>query len=73
MFNYYKKEFKELNKKFGFLRFITIEYICGLDGVDPYEMAAALSEEGIKILYDDSSISKEKNEKKERRVNKLIS
>lgn len=72
MFDYYKKEFEEIKKRFGFLRFITIEYICGLDGVDPYEMAAALSAEGIKILYDDSSITKEENEKKERKVKKLI-
>lgn len=72
MFNFYKKDLEKLNEKNNFLRFNVIEYICSFPKIDPYKMAATLSGEGIKIIYDDSSISKAENQKKERKVKKMI-
>ena len=72
MFNFYKKELVKLSKYNNSVRFICIEYLCSFPKIDPYKMAAVLSAEGIKIVYDDSSISKAENEKKERKVKKMI-
>lgn len=72
IFNFYKKDLEKLNEKNNFLRFNVIEYVCSFPKIDPYKMAAALSGEGIKIIYDDSSISKAENQKKERKVKKMI-
>lgn len=71
MFNYYKKELEKLGKKNNSVRFICVEYLCHFPGIDPYKMAAALSADGIKIIYDDSTISAEENKKKERKVKKM--
>ena len=72
MFNTYKRDLEKLNEKNNFLRFNVIEYVCNFPKINPYEMAATLSGEGIKIIYDDSSISKAENQKKERKVKKMI-
>ena len=71
MFNFYKKDLEKLSKDNNSVRFICIEYLCGFPKIDPYKMAAVLSAEGIKIIYDDSSISSAENEKKERKVKKM--
>lgn len=67
IFNSTKKELI----KGGFTRFIVIEYVCGFSKIDPYIMASALIKEGVKIVFDDSTISGEDNKKKERKVFKL--
>lgn len=54
------------------IRFCVIEYICSYPGLDPYAMAAEISREGVKILYDDSSITWKENKAKERKVKKLL-
>lgn len=54
------------------LRFCVIEYLCSFPGLDPYAMAAEILREGVKILYDDSSITKEENKAKERKVKELL-
>lgn len=54
------------------IRFICIEYLCGFPKINPYVMAASIKKDGITILYDDSSISKEENRRKEKQVNKLL-
>lgn len=72
MFNFYKKDLGELSRKNNFLRFNVIEYVCRFPGIDPYKMAATLSAEGVKIVFDDSSISAAENKKKERKVKKSI-
>lgn len=72
IFNYYKKDLEKLNERNNFLRFNVIEYVCSFSRIDPYKMAAVLSAEGKKIVYDDSSISKAENQKKERKVKKMI-
>lgn len=70
IFNTYKNRIEnELGEK---VRFICIEYLCRFPKIDPYKMAATLTAEGVKILYDDSSISREENKKKERKVRKMI-
>lgn len=54
------------------IRFITIEYFCSFTEINPYEMAVSLIQSGYTILYDDSSINKLENGKKEKRVNKIL-
>ncbi len=54
------------------LRFIVIEYLCGFSKIDPFVMAASIAKDGIKILFDDSSIIKSVNRLKERKVEKLL-
>ena len=54
------------------LRFITIEYLCSFPKIDPYKMAASIKKDGITILFDDSSITIAENQKKERKVNKIL-
>lgn len=72
MFNIYKRDLEKLSKDNNYVRFICIEYLCSFPKIDPYKMAAALSVDGIKIVYDDSSISRAENQKKERKVKKMI-
>lgn len=72
MFNIYKNDLEKLSKDTNYVRFICIEYLCSFPKIGPYKMAASLSAEGIKIVYDDSSISRAENEKKERKVKKMI-
>ena len=72
MFNFYKKELEKLGKKDNSVRFICIEYQCSFPKINPYKMAAALSADGIKIIYDDSTISAEENKKKERKVKRMV-
>ena len=60
----------------GWTRFNTLEYTCRFapDGyvLNPYQMAADLYNEGIKIYFDDSSISVSENKTKENKVMRLI-
>lgn len=54
------------------IRFNCIEYLCSFPKIDPFVMAANITKEGITILYDDSSISIEENNAKERKVKRLL-
>ena len=56
----------------GWSRYCVIEYRCSFPKLDPVEMAAELIKEGIKIYFDDSSISKKENWQKENKVKKLL-
>lgn len=62
IFNYTKKDIKKGN----FTRFNVIEYICSFPKINPYVMASTLIKEGVKIVFDDSSISEKENKKKEK-------
>ena len=76
VFQHYKNRLiKEVRNTSGNenIRFICIEYLCGFPKIDPYVMAASIKKDGITILYDDSSISKEENIRKEKQVNELLS
>lgn len=75
VFQHYKNRLiKEVRNTSGNenIRFICIEYLCGFPKINPYVMAASIKKDGITILYDDSSISKEENRRKEKQVNKLL-
>lgn len=50
------------------LRFNCIEYVCSFPKIDPVKMGRALADEGIEIVFDDSSISQKENERKRRKV-----
>ena len=68
MFNAYKNDLMKYNP----CRFSVIEYLCSFPEIDPYLMAASLIKSGIEIVYDDSSISKAENEKKQRKVERIL-
>lgn len=69
IFNHYKNRLEnELSKS---IRFNCIEYLCSFPKIDPFKMAAAIVQDGYKILFDDSSISAEENKRKEKRLKKL--
>lgn len=72
MFEFYKSDLERLGKKFGFVRMNVVEYVCSFPEIEPYKMAAAISLDGYKILFDDSSISAEENKRKERKLEKLL-
>lgn len=54
----------------GKIRFCIIEYLCRFPEIDPFLMAVSFMNDGITILYDDSSISQEKNNAKQQKVNR---
>ena len=72
VFNHYKNGLKKMTLSQERLRFACIEYVCSFTNIDPYKMAAILIRDGIKILYDDASISQKENAVKERKVRKLM-
>ena len=53
-------------------RYNVIQYLCQRPGINPDEMAAALTREGMEIMYDDSSISTADNATHRRRVERLL-
>ena len=74
VFQSYKKDLlkvKETSRNEG-IRFNVIEYVCSFPKINHYVMAASIKKEGITILYDDSSISRQENRRKEKQVNKLL-
>lgn len=68
IFNTYKNILMKDNP----CRFNVVEYLCNFPKINPYLMAANLIESGIEIVYDDSSISKAENEKKQRKVKRFL-
>lgn len=67
IFNAYKNRLS----KDGKTRFNAVEYLCRFPKIDPYKMAASLINDGITVLFDDTSISVAENKRKEKRVLKL--
>lgn len=56
-------------RKDDMIRFCAIEYISHMHKQDPYEIAKELHDiYGYVILFDDTSISKEENKKKHRKL-----
>ena len=72
IFEHYKNRLKNESLYDGKIRFGCIEYVCYFPKIDPYKMAATISAEGVKIVFDDSSISAAENKSKERKVKKSI-
>lgn len=52
----------------GKMRFICIEYTCHFPKINPYKMANTLKNEGLEIVFDDSSISQKENLVKKRKL-----
>lgn len=50
------------------LRFNVVEYVCRVPKIDPIKMGKALVDEGIEIVFDDASISRQENERKRKKV-----
>lgn len=71
IFNFYKKDLEKLSKEHGSLRFICVEYVCSFPNIDPFKMATAIASDNVEILFDDSSISKADNLKKERKFARM--
>lgn len=71
IFNLYKKDLEKLGKEHGQIRMICVEYVCSFPKINPFKMAKALKDSGYNIVYDDSSITREENEKKKRKVEKI--
>lgn len=71
IFGFYKNDLVKLSKGES-VRFNCIEYVCNCPNINPFVMAAQLINEGIKILFDDSSISNKENQRKEKQVYKLV-
>lgn len=71
IFNHYKNDLLKLADMPNInrtLRFIGIEYVCNVPKINPFVMGANLLKEGITIVYDDTTISKRENQKKEKKV-----
>lgn len=72
MFQCYKNDLIKLAETHGKLRFICVEYVCSAPDIDPYEMGASLINDGIAIVYDDSSINTADNKAKKRKVERTL-
>lgn len=71
MFESYRNDLTKLHERHGQIRFNVIEYKCKFPGIDPYDMARSLILDGYSVVFDDSSISYEENERKRARVHDL--
>ena len=71
MFNLYKKYLEKLGNNNGYIRMNVIEYVCRFSKISPYKMAKSLKNSGYNVVFDDSSITREENEKKRRKVEKI--
>lgn len=56
----------------GWTRFNVIEYVCSFPKINPFKMAVALIADGIKVYFDDSSISSQENKSKETLVLRYV-
>jgi hypothetical protein len=50
------------------LRWVCVQYLCSFPGLSPYDMGAELMAEGVKIIYDDTAITRAENAAERRRV-----
>lgn len=73
IFESYKRDLEKLGKQHGQLRMINIEYLCSFPKIDPYKMATTLALDGFHLVFDDSSISREENDKKRKKVEDMVS
>lgn len=71
IFNLYKKDLEKLGDNNGYIRMNVIEYVCSFPKINPYKMAKSLKNSGYNVVFDDSSITMEENEKKRRKVEKI--
>ena len=71
-FEYYKNRLVKECGGDGRFRFNAIEFICSFPGIDPVEMAVALKKDGYGVVFDDSSISRGENLRKEKMVERAF-
>lgn len=72
VFDHYKGRLERLgDDNLNRVRLLVIEYQCSFAKIDPEEMAVALMKDGYRILYDDASISREKNRQKEEQIARI--
>lgn len=50
------------------LRWICVQYLCSFPGISPYEMGAELMADGVRLIYDNTSISRAANRAEQRKV-----
>lgn len=72
LFDIYKRRLLLISSQYGYIRFIVIQYLCQFPKISAHEMAASLARDEVKIVYDDSTISKTENERHRRAVNNLL-
>ena len=65
IFYYYAHRLTDNAGQRGLVRFNVIEYLCNFANIDPYEMARHIYNNGFTIVFDDSSISRIENKRKE--------
>jgi len=56
----------------GWTRYAVVEYVCSFPKLDPVRMVAELINEGIKIYFDNSAISREENMRLEHNVGNFL-
>jgi len=71
IFKSYKKDLEKIGTDNGQIRMNVVEYVCSFPKINPFEMAKALICSGYNVAFDDSSISKEENERKRKKVEKF--
>lgn len=67
IFEFYKNDLKKLGRKHGQIRMNVIEYTCSFPKIDPFKMAQDLVRDGFKVVFDDSSISQKKTNRKRKK------
>ena len=40
------------------LRWICVQYLCSFPGISPYDMGAELMAEGVKLIYNNTAVSR---------------
>lgn len=50
------------------LRWICVQYLCSFPGISPYDMGAELMAEGVKLIYNNTAVSRAVNRAEQQKV-----
>lgn len=50
------------------LRWVCVQYLCSFPGLSPYDMGAELMAEGVKLIYNNTAISRAVNRSEQQKV-----
>ena len=50
------------------LRWVCVQYLCSFPGLSPYEMGAELMAEGVKLIYNNTAVSRAVNRAEQQKV-----
>ena len=50
------------------LRWVCVQYLCGFPGLSPYDMGAELMAEGVKLIYNNTAVSRAVNRAEQQKV-----